>query len=167
MTAYTIRTSLYVLGLGALGCGGAAETSPPPAATNLEAEVAVFLDAYLDAIGSRDTATLRIQLADSPRYVWVENGAVRYRSVDEMLEGLGSFPADMPIETDLSRLHVAAVGGNGAHAAASFETRVGEGQGAFTFGGIITFVLERHDDTWRIVGGHVSSPSPSARPQEP
>ncbi len=159
----TNKTSLVALCSIALGCGGTVETSRPPSAADLSAEIEVFLEAYMDAIGARDTAALRGQFVHSTRYLWAEDGAIRYRSVDEMLAGLGAFPVDTPIETDLSQLHVAAVGADGAHAAASFETRIGEGRGGFTFSGLITFVLERRDETWRIVGGHVSSAAPARR----
>ena len=149
-----------------LGCGGADETNRAPAAGDLSAEVEAFLASYMDAIGARDAETLRSQVADSTRFTWAEDGAVRYRSVDAILEGLATFPPEVPINTDLSDLHVAQVGTDGAYATASFVTRIGEGPESFTFGGVITFVLERHDETWRIVGGHVSSPRqrPGAEP---
>jgi len=146
------------LSLMALGCGGADEATPPRTAGDLGAEVEIFLASYFDAIGARDAETLRSQVADSTRYTWAEDGEVRYRSVDGMLEGLATFPPDVPIHTDLSDLTVAQVGTDGAYATASFVTRIGEGPDSFTFGGFITFVLERHNETWRIVGGHVSSP---------
>jgi SnoaL-like domain len=136
------------------------------AQVELHSDVETFLNAYLNAIASRDTEALRSQLVDSPRYVWAEDGAVRYRSVDEMLVGLASFPPNTPIETELSDMYVPRVGRDGAHAAASFQTRVGEGDGSFAFGGLITFVLERQGDGWRIVGGHVSSSAPAERPSE-
>jgi len=163
----SIRTSLLTLCLIPLGCGGAVETSRSSSTADLSAEVQVFLEAYMDAIAARDSAMLRAQVADSTRYVWAEDGSIRYRSVDGMLAGLGAFPADIPIETDLSELHVAGVGVDGAHAAALFETRIGAGEGAFAFGGLITFVLERADETWRIVGGHASSAATTARRAEP
>jgi len=129
----------------------------------VRADVEAFLQAYMGAIASRDTAALRTQLAAPPRYSWAENGAVRYRSVDDVIEGLQSFPADTPIETDLSQLDVVRIGVDGAYASAAFETRVGEGAGAFAFGGLMTIALEREGQTWRIVGGHVSSPGATER----
>jgi hypothetical protein len=147
-----------------LGCGGALEESrPPDDPEELRVEIETFLGSYLGAIEARDAVTLRDQLAESSRYLWVEEGAIRYRSVENMLKGLAAFPPDTPLETDFSLLHVARVGSDGAHAAGSFETRVGTGPASFSFSGLMTFALERSAGSWRIVGGHVSSPPPGDR----
>ena len=129
------------------------------APTGLKNEVAAFLDGYLAAIASRDAAKIRKAYIADDRFVWIEDGKVRYRSVDDVLSSLAAFPADSPIRTELSDLAVVALGQGAAHAWASFKTSVGEGRGGFSFGGAISFTLERDGNSWRVVSGHTSSPA--------
>lgn len=131
----------------------------PPVQASLKAEVTAFLNGYLGAIGARDAAKIREAYIADDRFVWIEDGKVRYRRVEDVLSSLASFPADNPIRTELADLSVVPVGPGAAHAWASFKTTVGEGSKAFTFGGAISFVLERDGSRWRVVSGHTSSPS--------
>jgi ketosteroid isomerase-like protein len=140
------------------GTGSATQPSP-----EMTAEVAAFLDAYLSAIDARDADFIRGAYVDDGRFVWIEDGEVRYRGAEEILASLNAFPAGGAIRTELSGLEVVALGGNGAHAWATFTTTVGSGPGSFSFGGAISFVLERAGDSWRLAGGHTSSPGPEAR----
>ena len=130
--------------------------APGPA---LRAEVDAFLSNYLAAIGSRDAARIRAAYVADDRFVWMEDGRVRYRKVDDVLASLAMFPAGSAIRTELKDLAVVPVGPSGAHAWASFRTSIGEGPSGFAFGGAISFTLERHGTSWKIVGGHASSPS--------
>ncbi|NNM34739.1 MAG: hypothetical protein HKO53_16805, partial [Gemmatimonadetes bacterium] len=59
-------------------------------------EVQGFLAEYLTAIEARDEEAVRNRLL-SERYRWVEDGEVRYRHVEDVLESLAQFPAGMPI----------------------------------------------------------------------
>lgn len=129
-----------------------------PAPVVSEQEVSAFLSDYLDAIGSRDAARIRAALVSGDRLAWIEEGKVTYRSADEVIAGLAAFPAGSAIRTELTDLNVAPVGQSGAHAWASFRTTVGEGASGFSFGGAISFMLERDGKSWKIVGGHTSSP---------
>jgi hypothetical protein len=70
--------------------------------------------------------------------------------------GLSQMPPGTRIRTELKDLEVMGVGGSGAIARSAFTTAIGEGAGAFTFGGLMTIVLERSDGSWRIIAGHVS-----------
>ena len=83
---------------------------------------------------------------------------VRYRSAEDVLEGLAAFPVDMQMQTTLTNTVVVRVGANGAHAHTEFTTTMGEGATGFSFGGVMSFFLERGPEGWRIIGGHVSSP---------
>ena len=128
----------------------------PPSLTS---EVTAFLDGYLSAIGSRDAARIRKAYVAEDRFVWIEDGRVRYRRVEDVLSSLATFPSDSPIRTELKDLAVAPLGQGAAHAWASFRTTVGEGPSGFSFGGAISFTLERDGNSWRVVSGHTSSPS--------
>ncbi len=129
-----------------------------PASNDPAREVLSVLDRYLRAVESRDSAAIRRLYVDDGRFVWIEDGMVRYRSADEVLEGLAAFPAEMPMRTTLARTVVVPVGADGAHAHTEFTTEMGEGAGGFSFGGAMSFLLERGPEGWQIVGGHVSSP---------
>ena len=122
-------------------------------------EVATFLNNYLSAIGSRDATKIRAAYVEDDRFVWIEDGKVRYRKIDEVLASLAMFPAGSAIRTELKDLTVVPISQSAAHAWATFRTSVGEGSSGFAFGGAISFTLERHGDSWKIVGGHTSSPS--------
>lgn len=45
---------------------------------------AAFVRGYVAAVDSRDGKILTEMYVDDDRFVWIENGAVRYRSVDEI-----------------------------------------------------------------------------------
>ena len=155
-----MKTSSLVALLTALALVACASIQPAlPAPTNLKSEVAAFLDGYLSAISSRDAAKIRSAYISDDRFVWIEEGKVRYRRVEDVLSSLATFPADSPIRTELNDLSVVPIGHGAAHAWASFKTTVGDGPRGFSFGGTISFTLERDANAWRIAGGHTSSPS--------
>ncbi|TVP45862.1 MAG: hypothetical protein EA350_08205 [Gemmatimonadales bacterium] len=144
----------------------APEPDPTPGLSSHDetaAEVAAFLDQYLAAMDARDADFIRAASVDDGRFVWIEDGEVRYRSAEEILAGLNAFPADVVLRTELSNLEVVPLGGGGAHAWAAFTTMVGTGAGSFSFGGAINLVVERGAGSWKLVGGHTSSPAPAAR----
>lgn len=124
----------------------------------LQADVRNFLDDYMEAIGARDSVRVRAALVDDGRFAWIEDGEVRYRSADELLAGLAQLLPGSAIETELMDVTVVPFGDDGAHAWATHRTTFGEGADAFSFGGAISFVLERSGDSWVVLGGHTSSP---------
>lgn len=131
----------------------------PASSSMLQDEVTAFLKAYSAAISSRDAARIRNSYVADDRFVWIEDGKVRYRKVDEVLAGLATFPAGSPIRTEFKDITVVPLSQSAAHAWATFRTSVGEGSTGFSFGGAISFALERQGTEWKVVGGHTSSPS--------
>lgn len=131
----------------------------PPLRADLQSEVAAFLEQYLAAISARDSAAIRNAYVADDRFVWIEDGKPRYRRVDEVLASLAAFPSDSRVRTELKDLTVVPVGQSAAHAWASFTTIVGEPPRGFSFAGAISLTLERDGNSWRVVGGHTSSPS--------
>lgn len=161
------RPGPWPLGFRAAGAGvfallfsacSPAANDAPERTDDLAGEVGETLDRYLTAVSERDAAALRELYAEAARFIWIEDGAVRYRSAADVLEGLAAFPPDTPMVTELTELSVVGLGESGAHAWCRFTTTVGEGPGAFSFGGVMSLVLERRGGAWRIVGGHTSSP---------
>lgn len=126
---------------------------------SIESEVGGFLERYVEALDARDVERIRASIVSDGRFAWVEDGEVRYRSADDLLTSLAQFPAGR-IQTVLSGLTVASVGDSAAHAWTQFRTRVGEGPSSFEFSGAISFVLEKEDGSWKLVGGHTSAPRP-------
>lgn len=156
------RGKIATVTLGGLLMLSAACTSldpGPSSGVDTANEVASFLDAYLTAINTRDFDVIGRAYVDDGRLVWIEDGEVRYRSADAVLASLGAFPEGSAIRTELSDLVVVPLGVAGAHAWATFSTTVGTGPSSFSFGGAISFVLEREDGLWKLVGGHTSSPT--------
>jgi len=140
-------------------CSPAARDAPVSSASDgLAGEVGAVIDRYVSAASAGDSMAIRDILVADDRFAWIEDGDLRYRSADEVLDGLRGFPADTQIETTLSDLTVVPLGESGAYAWSPFTTTVGQGTGGFSFGGLLSFVLERRDGAWRIVGGHTSSP---------
>ncbi|MEQ8328878.1 MAG: nuclear transport factor 2 family protein [Longimicrobiales bacterium] len=158
------------LALGAPGCGGTGGTGGGPAegreavaptaadTAAVVADVRTALEAYQVAVDARDEEAIRAAYLPDGRFVWMEDGSVRYRSADAVLEALAAFPADVRLRTVYSGLEVVLLAPGAAHAWAGFTTTVGEGPGGYSFGGILSWVLVTDEDgRWRIAGGHTSS----------
>lgn len=154
---WRVPVLLVLVGLTAVACelsegdGVSSEGGEPMDAAR------ELLGDYLAALEARDTAAIRAAIRDDGRFAWLEDGTMRYWSVDAILTGLEAFPPEMPISTRTEEITVVPVGERGAHAWTGFTTMIGEGEGAYVFGGMLSFVLERGDDGWRVVGGHTSS----------
>lgn len=129
----------------------------------VESEVATFLDAYASALENRDTLLLPAMYVADGRFEWLEDGVVRYRSADEVLTSLASFPAEARIHTEYTDPSIRSVGTGVAVASMTFATTIGEGQGGFHFGGVISMVLERDTVGWKIVAGHTSTANEGGR----
>ena len=125
--------------------------------------MATFPESYLLALETRDVALLRTLCAEGGRFQWIEDGEVRCRSPDDVLAGLAALPSDAAIRTEYGDREVAPAGDSGARVSTRFRTVIGEGPGAFEFGGMMTMVLERSPSGWRIVGGHTSSARQNGR----
>jgi ketosteroid isomerase-like protein len=140
------------------GCESASENSRFPDVAALTTEIERFLNSYFEAFGSRDTVRLREMFTDDDRFFWIDDGSVRYRSVDAVFEAIAGFRPDFDIQTELGNVGVAPLGDGTVYAFTEFQSRGGTPEFQFQFGGVMTFALERDGDTWRIVGGHSSTP---------
>lgn len=128
-----------------------------PTANHPVAEVTRFLDAWNAAIAKRDRAAVRAAYSDSANFRWLEDGALRYRSADEVATALDQFPPGTTIDSRLSDIVVLPLDGRQVHVSASFQTRIGMPQGAFEFSGVFTAVLERKGASYAFLAGHTSS----------
>lgn len=150
------RGHLLLASLLVVGC--TAQQPERSARAELDADVGRFLEDYMAAISARDVDKIRFSLVEDGRFVWMEDGEVRYRALGDLLSSLEQFPQNSPIRTELTDMVAVPIGDTGAHAWAQFQTTVGEGPSGFTFGGAISFVLERRSGAWKLVGGHTSAP---------
>lgn len=130
---------------------------PDPSAELIHTEILTFLDAWNTAIAAGDRDAVRAAYVADPRFRWFEDGALRYRSVDEVLGGMDALGPGTEIRTELTNVETEPLSHRLAHGSASFETRLTMPQGAFSFGGVFTMLLERDDDGWRFVTGHTST----------
>jgi hypothetical protein len=141
-----------------VGCGGAVAQEAGGSAPPGDASAVEFVTAFVGAIDSRDATAIRAAVADDDRFVWLEDGAVRYRGIESLIEGLGAYPGTMRLRTTLSGLTAVPLDGRSMHVFGEFTTSVGDGEGAYRFVGAMTVILER-SDRWRVVGGHTSTGS--------
>jgi hypothetical protein len=154
--------ALTTLGIVALA---ACEPSPEPAGNeegrgDAAAEVGAFLETYRAALESRDTLAIPDLYVDDGRFIWLEDGEVRYRSAEDVATSLASLPAGMSLRTAYDETSIHPIGAEGASATMRFRTTIGEGSSAFEFGGVMSMALERGPGGWRIVAGHTSTASP-------
>ena len=155
-----MRESTSLLSLTLVCAIAACDRSGPPeaiVAEVLQPEVNAFLESYLSVIAARDTAQLRAFYVDDGRFVWFEDGGLKYRSADEIIAALAALPVDALIRTDVSDTRVVRLGRTGADVSTKFRTVIGDSVSGFEYGGVISFALEKGADGWRIVSGHSST----------
>lgn len=146
---------------------GDAPGDPPGAATGADLSAAAAgaraaVEAYVAAVNAMDLDSAGAFYMDAPDFLWIEDGAIRYRSARESRESLAALAA-MASSTELavSDLSVAALGPGIAVATCRFVQTVDiEGGPGFAFAGALTIVLRRENGRWLFVSGHTSSARP-------
>ena len=146
-----------------IACG---EGDTPRAATGADlsaaAEARAAVEAYVAAVNAMDLDAAGSFYTDTPDFLWIEDGAIRYRSAREARESLAALVA-MASSTELavSDLSVAALSPGIAVATCHFVQTVDiEGGPGFAFAGAMTIVLRRENGRWLFVSGHTSSARP-------
>ena len=145
------------------GCSSSSDIAASRTSLNPEQEITAFLGSYAAAFSELDTALVRSLYIDDGRFIWLEDGKVQYHSPDAILEGLAALPPNMRVETDLIEPAITVLSDRLATVQSRFESRFygpsGEG---FSFGGVLSMVLERSASGWRIVSGHTSTSAPGS-----
>lgn len=99
--------------------------------------------------------------ADSPEFVFLESGEIRYRTASAVREALRGVPTGTRIETRYEELAILPLAPGVAAVSGRFATRFINADGAqFEFGGVLSLVVQHEDAGWRIVAGHSSAPVP-------
>ncbi len=125
----------------------------------LHQEVLEFVDGYLAAFNTRDEEGIRAVCSTDDSFAWYEDGTLRYESADAILEAFAAFPEDMSFTTEFrdTRVRVLSTGEVPAATIATlYRTEIG-GSMSFVFEGAQVLVLQREEESWRIVLGHSSS----------
>lgn len=137
-------------------------------ASAIEDSVRRLLAEYAAQVSAGEWAAVREMYLDDPRFHWVEEGVVRYESVEAVRDAIGSL-VDM-LETrrfsggelDLHDVRVIPLAPGVAHATAAFEQRFTRTEGQpLAFSGALTFLALHTDEGWRFLAGHTSNPSES------
>lgn len=151
----------FASALALAGCAGAPATPESPVA--LESEVKSFLQRWNTAIAEGNANAVRSAYSDSPRFAWHEDGALRYRSREEIVASLASFPPGTRIATELSDITARALSPSHVHVSAAFRTRIAMPAGPFAFSGVFTATLERTAEGLVFANGHTSTKRPESR----
>ncbi len=162
MTDTTARTwvgaGLTLAALGALallGCG-----DPGFDVDAARSSVDDFLGDYNAAFAAADTALIRELYVEDGRLVWLEDGVVKYRSVEDIFSSLAALPAGSRAETRFTDPQIQVFDAKHATVSAAFATTfTNPGGEGFAFGGAISMVLERNENAWQVLSGHTSTAS--------
>lgn len=145
---------LFVLTLRVIA---AAAPESPPSTAEARQELRPFLERWNAAMATHDTATIQTSYVPDDRLRWFEDGALRYRSVEEILNALRQFPPGTHIVTSLSEIEAEWLTPQLIHGSAQFRTRMSMPGQTFEYAGVFTLVIERTETGWRFLRGHTST----------
>ncbi len=96
--------------------------------------------------------------ADDPRFVWVEDGAIKYDSRAQIKRALDAVASQGVVVSNFGLPTVWALNDTQVMVFAKFRTTVAKGSpDEFTFAGAITAVMEQRAEGWQFLSGHTSS----------
>ncbi|MEM8485209.1 MAG: nuclear transport factor 2 family protein [Bacteroidota bacterium] len=96
--------------------------------------------------------------ADDPRFVWVEDGAIKYDKKAQIKRALEGITQQGVVVSNFGLPTVWALNDTQVMVFAKFRTTVGKGSAdEFTFAGAITAVMENRAEGWQFISGHTSS----------
>lgn len=159
---------LAVTTLGvALLAGAAAEVQAASAAGEVEGAIRATLERYVEAVNAGDLEAVVPLYAGDRSFFWIEDGAVRYRSQEEVAEayaGLGDAFDSFRIE--LHDMRVVPLAADAASVGVLFwqEMTTKSGTRIELEGAILATMVER-DGAWKFLAGHTSTrrpPQPAA-----
>lgn len=99
-----------------------------------------------------------VYYADDPRFVWVEDGSIKYDRKAQIKRALEGITEQGVVVTNFGLPTVWALNDTQVMVFAKFRTVVGKGSPEeFTFAGAITAVMEERAEGWQFLSGHTSS----------
>lgn len=160
------RWLLLLLVGGAVAAQASAQEAAPSPTVAEQIEAA--LERYVAAVNAADWETALSFYAADPAFFWIEDGAVRYRSRDEVAEayaGLGQLFSSF--EIGISEVRVVPLAADVATVGLSFEqTMSTESDTTYEVRGAILATMVAREGGWRFLNGHTSS-LPPPRPSPP
>jgi len=128
-------------------------------AASADADVRGLLTRWERAFESRNEVEVRAVLRDDDRFVWLEDGQARYRSVDSIVAALGAFPDDLRFDYSVSDIGVVPLAPNAVWVRMSTRTEIFQSDATVSeFRGVVTMLVERDaEGVWRISSAHTSN----------
>ena len=127
-------------------------------------EARAFAAHYIATLESRDEEALRALFVADDRFAWYTDGALSYASADDVLTGMGAY-AGISFKTALADVTPVVLSAQHVSLRTRFETTLMiPNTDNFIYSGVITMLLEKRNEAWRVVLGHTSTPDgPPAR----
>lgn len=135
--------------------------SPPRSLqrADVEREVAALLQEWAAAISEGRLDDFKALYAERPGMVWVERGAVQYRSAAALAESVDQvMSGGTQIENVIDEVAVEPLAPGVAGFSFSLTSTVRNPQYSFTFDGVMTGVAIEEAGSWKLYRGHLSEP---------
>ena len=124
-------------------------------------EVLNVLGEYADASENGDVERALSFFIDDDRFVWAEDGTIRYSTFEELEAAIRSLPSFGGVQTEYSDQTVHVASSDHASIMAKFSSTIGDpSAGGFSFSGVSTMNMIRTPEGWKIMSGHTSSYRP-------
>jgi len=154
--------ALLVIGLIAVVLLGrsSSEPSQDPVLRDQQVResIAESLGQYQAALEHGDVDAIASFYAEDPRFFWVEDGAVRYRSREEVRAALEQVQSYGPATYEFGEARIEVLTDDFAIVSMPVKTSFGDpGASGFSFSVVQTIVMARLDGEWRFLNGHSSS----------
>ncbi len=156
----SFRTVLSLLGVIILsGCMSQRITTlNATRSAEIVVEVESFLRHYRAVYNDGDLVAIRKLYVDDERFAIYEDGELQYPTPQAIIDALTSFPPGMGMQTTATILSVTPLADDLATASTTYETTITmPDDRTFEFGGVMTALLERGDDDWKVITAHTSS----------
>ncbi len=99
--------------------------------------------------------------ADDPRFYWMENGEVKYSSLEEIASALKQLAQYGPGLFEYGEPNIILLCSDVASLSTTFKTTFGEeGKSGFSFSGALTATLIKTGSGWQFLFGHSSTHRP-------
>ncbi len=163
MITITSRTLVAVLGAFALVASPLLPThqDAAPEHAAIAAEARVFATHYIETLEGKNEDAIRTLFVADERFAWYTDGALSYADADDVIAGMRAY-AGITFKTTLADITPVVLDSRRVSLRTRFETTLTiPNADDFTYGGVITWLLEKseHDNSWRVLLGHTSTPS--------
>ncbi len=151
--------AMVICAVSLFGCVTVEEDSREMPTAEIQAEVEALLADFRARMNAGDWESTLDLYADDARFYWMEAGRRTYESKDEIAEALTQFYSSVEsVEYTSANPRITILSPRNAVVTSEYTWHVVFGPDqAFGFSGVMTVVLERGDDGWQFLIGHVST----------